>query len=46
MALGSLAAMHRRFARAPKVAQEYKDFMSQYKQLGHMTRIPASKIQH
>ena len=45
MALGSLSTMHRRFARDPKLAQEYREFMRQYEHLGHMTRVPASEIQ-
>ncbi|XP_017891011.1 uncharacterized protein LOC108631535, partial [Ceratina calcarata] len=44
MALGSLRHMHRRFARDPKLAQGYREFMRTYEELGHMTPIPSSEI--
>ena len=45
MALGSLSHMHRRFARDPKLAQGYREFMQEYEKLGHMTPIPPTEIQ-
>ncbi|XP_034172341.2 uncharacterized protein LOC117600703 [Osmia lignaria lignaria] len=44
MAMGSLACMHRRFVRDPKLAQAYREFMSVYESLGHMEQVPTSEI--
>ncbi|XP_046145643.1 uncharacterized protein LOC123988928 [Osmia bicornis bicornis] len=44
MAMGSLAHMYRRFARDPKLALAYREFMTVYENLGHMERIPASEL--
>jgi hypothetical protein len=40
MALEFLHSMHRRFARDPALAEEYREFMGIYEQLGHMERDP------
>ncbi|XP_031781161.1 uncharacterized protein LOC103316074 [Nasonia vitripennis] len=44
MALGSLQSLHRRFARDPKVAHTYREFLKEYEDLGHMVRVPESEI--
>ncbi|XP_046143144.1 uncharacterized protein LOC123988150 [Osmia bicornis bicornis] len=44
MAMGSLAHMYRRFARDPKLALAYREFMTVYENLGHMERVPASEL--
>ncbi|XP_076549276.1 uncharacterized protein LOC143308232 [Osmia lignaria lignaria] len=43
MAMGSLAHMYRRFARDPKLAVAYREFMTVYENLGHMERVPVSE---
>ena len=45
MALASLSNMLRRFARDPKLAQGYREFMWEYEELGHMIPISPSEIQ-
>ncbi|XP_046145647.1 uncharacterized protein LOC123988932 [Osmia bicornis bicornis] len=44
MALGSLMHMYRRFARDPRIASAYREFMAVYEKLGHMERVPASEL--
>ncbi|XP_043487121.1 uncharacterized protein LOC122514393 [Polistes fuscatus] len=43
MALNSLSALHRRFARDSRLAQAYREFMKSYEELGHMSRVPRSE---
>ncbi|XP_066600823.1 uncharacterized protein [Prorops nasuta] len=44
IALNSLMAMHRKFERDPTLAQEYRKFMLEYEELGHMRPVPKEEI--
>ena len=44
MASGSLLSMHRRFSRDPVLAQDYREFMTMYRELGHMIPVPSAEV--